>query len=251
MDTVSNTFAHINDMGLTPSIICSASYWISIQLFQPTKQQEKLIKEKKKNGGQGNKLFEHSFLNYFIFIHNLLLCIFSFACFINTFPIFVSLIWNKGWGQGICAIKGESANMSVTGYGYWSYLFMLSKYYEVIDTYIVIAKGRRPINLQIYHHIGAMIGCSWFHYDKSVGSFIFMVPNAFVHSIMYFYYALSVLKIKIPFKSLITSLQMIQFIFGHCCIIYNMTMLYPDCLTDSEWYCSIYHFIYIRYVFVI
>eukprot|EP00483_Globobulimina_turgida_P002358 UN02360 len=126
---------------------------------------------------------------------------------------------------------------------------MLSKYYEVIDTYIVILKGRRPINLQVYHHIGAMIGCTWFHFDKSVGSVIFIVPNAFVHSIMYFYYALSVLRIRVPFKSLITTIQMIQFLTGHCCIIYVVAMLYPACITSNERVCCIYHFVYISWLF--
>ena len=38
--------------------------------------------------------------------------------------------------------------------------------------------------------------------------------NLMVHSVMYFYYAMVALKIKMPFKKIITILQIIQFILG-------------------------------------
>ena len=42
-------------------------------------------------------------------------------------------------------------------YGWW---FYLSKFYEVVDTAVIILKGRRSSLLQTYHHAGAMI-CMW------------------------------------------------------------------------------------------
>ena len=36
-------------------------------------------------------------------------------------------------------------------FGLWVYLFYLSKYYEFIDTWIVMARGRRPIFLQLFY----------------------------------------------------------------------------------------------------
>lgn len=42
-------------------------------------------------------------------------------------------------------------------YGFW---FYLSKFYEVIDTAIILLKGRKSSLLQTYHHAGAMI-CMW------------------------------------------------------------------------------------------
>jgi len=42
-------------------------------------------------------------------------------------------------------------------YGWW---FYLSKFYEVIDTAVIILKGRKSSLLQTYHHAGAMI-CMW------------------------------------------------------------------------------------------
>jgi hypothetical protein len=42
-------------------------------------------------------------------------------------------------------------------YGFW---FYLSKFYEVVDTAIIILKGKKSSLLQTYHHAGAMI-CMW------------------------------------------------------------------------------------------
>lgn len=239
---MASTVQMLQDLGLIAPIIISVAYWTSIKLFQPSKEEELKAKQEQKK----SKNFEPTLLNFIVIIHNLLLCIFSVLCFANTFPVLLNLVVENGVYKGLCGVKPAYDS---TVYGYWSYLFYLSKYYEVVDTYIVILKKRRPINLQIYHHIGAMIGCAWFHYDKSVGSFIFMVPNSFVHSIMYLYYALSTLKIKIPFKFIITYIQMIQFLFGHCCIIYVLFYLYPECITLNEKYCLQYHFVYISWLF--
>jgi hypothetical protein len=38
----------------------------------------------------------------------------------------------------------------------YGYLFYLSKYYEVIDTAILLFKGKKAKTLQVYHHAGAV-----------------------------------------------------------------------------------------------
>ena len=42
------------------------------------------------------------------------------------------------------------------GLAFWGWFFYLSKFYEVVDTMIIIAKGKRSSTLQTYHHAGAM-----------------------------------------------------------------------------------------------
>ena len=69
-----------------------------------------------------------------------------------------------GNGTGI-AEAGYQGSLKVGGlweealawYGFW---FYLSKFYEVIDTIIILLKGRKSSLLQTYHHAGAMI-CMW------------------------------------------------------------------------------------------
>lgn len=56
------------------------------------------------------------------------------------------------------AIKIEGLwEEALAWYGWW---FYLSKFYEVIDTAVIILKGRKSSLLQTYHHAGAMI-CMW------------------------------------------------------------------------------------------
>eukprot|EP01083_Nonionella_stella_P039319 106936_1 len=245
MEKATNSIHMLSHLGLVPPIIVSIGYCISIQLYQPSKavEQENISRRKKEH--KANPSFEPSLLNIFIFIHNVLLCAFSVACFVNTFPILYSLVATRGLHDGLCGIKEA---FTTTSWGYWSYVFYLSKYYEVVDTYVVMLKGRRPSNLQVYHHIGAMIGCALWYHAESMGSYTFIVPNSFVHSIMYFYYALSVLKIKVPFKSWITTIQMIQFLFAHCSIIYILFHC-SSCQTFIDTGISIYHFVYITWLF--
>lgn len=43
------------------------------------------------------------------------------------------------------------------GLAFWGWLFYISKYYEIIDTLIILAKGKRSSTLQTYHHAGALL----------------------------------------------------------------------------------------------
>lgn len=54
----------------------------------------------------------------------------------------------------------DSNRLWTTGYAYFSWLFYLSKFYEVVDTLIILAKGKRSSMLQTYHHTGVMF-CMW------------------------------------------------------------------------------------------
>ena len=132
-------------------------------------------------------------------LHNLALCIFSALCFYNTAPVIYDMMFNIGWRKASCGLLAKEYD---NAYGFWCFLFYLSKYYEYVDTYIVIWKKRRPIFLQKFHHVGAAIGMWLVVTTRATCGYIFVVENSFIHSIMYLYYALSVWKIKIPVNTL-------------------------------------------------
>lgn len=46
------------------------------------------------------------------------------------------------------------------GLAYYGFIFYLSKLYEVVDTAIILAKGKESSWLQTYHHAGVML-CLW------------------------------------------------------------------------------------------
>ncbi|KAI7977556.1 hypothetical protein EIK77_000506 [Talaromyces pinophilus] len=103
-----------------------------------------------------------------------------------------------------------------SGLAYYGWIFYLSKFYEVIDTAIILAKGKRSSTLQTYHHTGAMM-CMWAGI-RYMGQpiWIFVLVNSFIHSLMYSYYALTALHVRVPnaIKRSLTTMQITQFIFG-------------------------------------
>ncbi|KAI9701179.1 MAG: hypothetical protein M1836_001848 [Candelina mexicana] len=46
------------------------------------------------------------------------------------------------------------------GLAFWGWLFYVSKFYEVLDTAIILTKGKKSSMLQTYHHAGAMLSLS-------------------------------------------------------------------------------------------
>merc|ERR1712228_505594 len=128
-------------------------------------------------------------------------------------------------------------------FGYWAYAFYISKIYEFIDTFIVIARGRRPIFLQTFHHCGAVLGVWAGMVTHCTGGYIFIVLNSFIHTIMYFYYAVSSINIRLPGKKIITQAQMFQFFIGNSVIIYQM-YFYGDCMEWEDKVVIWYHIIY-------
>jgi hypothetical protein len=70
------------------------------------------------------------------------------------------------------------------GLAFWGWFFYLSKFYEVVDTMIIVAKGKRSATLQTYHHAGAML-CMWAgirYMSPPIWMFVFI--NSFIHTLM-------------------------------------------------------------------
>jgi len=119
----------------------------------------------------------------------------------------------------------------VIGHGY--FFFYLSKYYEFVDTWLVIAKGRRPIFLQKFHHVGAVFSCWFGVVTRSNGYYLFVVLNSFIHTIMYFYYACSAIGIRFKYKIILTMMQMLQFVVGWTCLVTQL-ILFKPCLRNED-----------------
>lgn len=123
------------------------------------------------------------------------------------------------------------------GLAFWGWWFYLSKFYEVLDTFIIVAKGKRSATLQTYHHAGAML-CMWAgirYMSPPIWMFVFL--NSAIHAMMvsfypvstylqsrlrlthlqqYTYFTLSALGIRVPMsiKRTLTTMQISQFLFG-------------------------------------
>ncbi|CAE7247814.1 BBS7 [Symbiodinium pilosum] len=111
---------------------------------------------------------------------------------------------------------------------FWSYVYYLSKYYEMFDTVLVLLqKSRVPhFKLQVYHHAAVVpMAWLWCQYQQSLqwGGLLF---NTFVHVVMYHYYAMKILKRPTPWKRWITKLQIVQFATSFCLLCITASKLY-------------------------
>ncbi|VEU23659.1 DEKNAAC105009 [Brettanomyces naardenensis] len=191
-----------------------------------------------------------------VLVHNILLCTYSvvtFAGMVYTMSFNARHLIPEMFGnyfeqsdlkpshmfwQSVCNIDNgiwQNHGDSVRGLAFWGYLFYLSKFYEIIDTMIILLKGRQASLLQSYHHAGAIL-CMWAGVRfSSPPIWIFVVFNSFIHSIMYFYFTLSCLKIRVPFlfKQYLTTLQIIQFVVGGLLAVLHMFVRYRDIIQGT------------------
>lgn len=210
-----------------------------------------------------------SLFKYLVLIHNIGLCIYSaWTCAGMTAAISRTifelsrvaiagtatpgsvsdyLAGNSGLMGGPAAGKGSGFWRSLCdindgvweqGLSYYGYFFYLSKFYEVFDTIIILAKGRQSSLLQTYHHAGAMLSMWAGIRFSSPPIWIFVVFNSLIHTIMYFYYTISALKIPVPriLKRSLTTAQICQFVFGGSFAIVHLFVYYFNSSTGE--YCA-------------
>ena len=70
------------------------------------------------------------------------------------------------------------------GLAFYGWLFYLSKFYEVVDTLIILAKGRKSSLLQTYHHAGAMLSMWAGIRYMSPPIWMFVLVNSGIHAVM-------------------------------------------------------------------
>lgn len=72
------------------------------------------------------------------------------------------------------------------GLAFYGWLFYISKFYEITDTFIILAKGKKSSILQTYHHAGAMM-CMWAGIRfMSPPIWMFVFINSGLHAAMVF-----------------------------------------------------------------
>lgn len=145
----------------------------------------------------------------FVLLHNLGLCVFSGGIAYRNWTITGRIIKQIGLVPTYCSNSLWENGMASVGF-----LFYLSKYYELVDTALLIVKRKVPSFLQVWHHAVTFVCAYMLQASHSSTTFIFVGLNAVVHTIMYFYYALSTVGIRLPGKSAITSMQIFQFFLG-------------------------------------
>lgn len=152
-----------------------------------------------------------------IAVHNFLLAIFSACVALNGWPIVIGHLKNYGFFQTYC--DPRDTLWKDAGFGSWSFIFYMSKYYEFMDTWILVLKGKQPSFLQIYHHtgiafcmwVGVLSHSSWLKYVTLL--------NSIIHTLMYTYFLIKTIDPKVEIKAArnLTMAQIGQFFTGIFC----------------------------------
>eukprot|EP01094_Clydonella_sp_ATCC50884_P017168 TRINITY_DN2936_c2_g1_i1.p1 TRINITY_DN2936_c2_g1~~TRINITY_DN2936_c2_g1_i1.p1 ORF type:complete len:348 (-),score=93.72 TRINITY_DN2936_c2_g1_i1:167-1108(-) len=155
------------------------------------------------------------FLDVVMPLWNLGLSVISVLILVGVGLPYYRLIQKYGLFVIFCDTKGVTY-LGSTGLLYWSYLFALSKYVELVDTLWLILKRRNVMFLHWFHHATVLL-FTWFaEYNRLSVGVVFILVNAFVHTLMYFYYFVTALKIRVPnsIALAITTIQILQMFVG-------------------------------------
>ena len=108
-----------------------------------------------------------------------------------------------------------------TGVGIWIFNFTCFKLLELLDTAFLIARKRKIIFLHWYHHLLTLIFCYYCYSHPTSVIVLNGTINAFVHIIMYAYYAVTASGRRLPrvCACFVTTLQLLQF-FVTLCVMY-------------------------------
>jgi hypothetical protein len=145
---------------------------------------------------------------YAMAAYNMVLSVYSFATCIAAFIALSNVTALYG---NDCTLLFRTSPLFVTT----TYLFYLSKYVEFLDTYFLVVAGKSVNWLQYYHHMGAVAVMWMLYHTQNEVVWIFVQFNSFIHTVMYFYFALTALSIPVPLKMVVTILQLLQLTIGN------------------------------------
>lgn len=147
-----------------------------------------------------------------IAFHNLVLCLGSLVMFIGTaHESFREKTRVNSTEWLFCIQPGTAAEGPLY---FWSYIYYLSKYYELLDTVILLWKAKPLSVLHVFHHsVVVVMAYLWVDQVQSLQQ-IALLTNTFIHVGMYIYYFLTSLGYRPPWKQAVTMGQIIQFIFS-------------------------------------
>eukprot|EP01125_Pyxidicula_operculata_P005918 TRINITY_DN2068_c0_g1_i2.p1 TRINITY_DN2068_c0_g1~~TRINITY_DN2068_c0_g1_i2.p1 ORF type:complete len:274 (+),score=46.02 TRINITY_DN2068_c0_g1_i2:834-1655(+) len=171
-------------------------------------------------------------------IHNFVMCAYSAYAMVGT-TIVLYNNWKSAGFDPLVPICDPDRIMKVD-MDYWMYTFYLSKFWEYIDTVLLIFRNKPvfpPSNpqyfLHVFHH-SVTASIVWFAWRVPFSAaWIGPFTNSFVHTLMYGYYLLTDLGMDRRWGGvLITPVQILQFIVCMMSVMYD-TFNLQKCKADG------------------
>jgi len=156
-------------------------------------------------------------LLHFLFVWwNLGLSIFSWIGMFYVVPHLKQHLYEKGFFFTVC--ERPEFWYSRGKVGFWTEMFILSKFPELLDTVFLVLQSKRVIFLHWYHHVTVLLFC-WQAYIRDAGPGLwYCAMNYSVHAFMYLYYAGMAIpttrSLTRPFAVFITLAQIAQMVAG-------------------------------------
>ena len=146
---------------------------------------------------------------------NFLLCIFSMIMLVGLILGCFRIVQEHGFYAYFCdgELGWQYKSQGDLPIGAYMALFMISKIPELIDTMFMVVRGRNIRFLHWYHHLTVLLYC-WLITRTTYPGTPFSLLNAFVHSIMYYYYARTAQGVRPQFAKFITLIQLTQMVLG-------------------------------------
>lgn len=144
-----------------------------------------------------------------LFVHNMLLCFASL--WLGTWLTYTLVSRFLG---GL-SLHGLVCSRSIYEDGHMHliyYINMFFKVWEFIDTFLLALRKKKIAFLHAYHHAATLV-LTWAQMTEHSGcQWVPIVINLWVHVAMYYYYAMSALRIRIWWKKYLTTIQIAQFV---------------------------------------
>lgn len=167
-----------------------------------------------------------------VIVWNLLLSVFSIYGAYQLMPPFLNLLAKDGFKASVCQVSTAPGGYHFGTIGFWNFLFTLSKFPELLDTFFLVFQKKPLIFLHWYHHVTVLLFC-WHGWLVGVAAGrYFSTMNFAVHAVMYTYYFFMSLGLTRPmvkpFAPFITILQISQMVVGLCVVVASMYLSHVD-----------------------
>jgi hypothetical protein len=123
-------------------------------------------------------------------VWNWFLWVFSVLMLLGVLFPLLNFLWEMRYNHPVYHLLCQPKKRLVRGGPavFWVYLFCMSKYLELGDTFFLVVRKRPIIFLHWYHHVTVLLYC-WFSIGiVNPGASVFALVNVIVHSFMYWYY---------------------------------------------------------------
>lgn len=178
-------------------------------------------------------------IKYIGFFWNIILTIFSLVGTLFTLPFLFNCLYRDGLDSVLLLDKQDCDFREIPSVSFWCTIFVYSKIPELMDTFLYILKnGKQHIFLHWYHHMFTGVYAYMLVRRSQFNRMgIWMVAlNFFVHTFMYFYYAIMeitgrdslVRKIVMKNASFITMIQILQMCIILIINFYDVLILKND-----------------------